>query len=399
MKLHRKCPLCGNVTGEYLQDVEINFPEDFKKQVVVPQSYMIVSCEKCGMVYADTTLTREDLDTYYSSFNMYDNVSNVKKEIYNESCEKYFEVLSPFIEKSDRILDLGCGSGVFLTYLRSKGFYNLWGMDPSIDSVNELEQKGINGILGNVYDSVHEYVGMFDVVLFTGVLEHLLFPNIAISTLKSYIRNSGIVFIALPNVEGFEKYLREVPNYFNREHINYYSSTSLDETFMLKKMKRVSSDEALSIKVVPKTPELIACAVYKIEERFNYSLIYDDKGKNSVIKYFSKIKQIETEQKNLIKDFILRNERIMVWGTGSLSDYILKRNAEILERIECFIDNDVNKQEHSFLGKRVISPSILKNEEYECIPILICVMLSPETILKQIKKMELTNEILVFEQL
>ena len=67
MKLYRNCPVCNKKMRKIMEHISMNVPEDYH----LPDSYNIVVCEQCGMVYADTSATMEDYDWYYTNCNFY----------------------------------------------------------------------------------------------------------------------------------------------------------------------------------------------------------------------------------------------------------------------------------------------------------------------------------------
>jgi 2-polyprenyl-3-methyl-5-hydroxy-6-metoxy-1,4-benzoquinol methylase len=76
-------------------------------------------------------------------------------------------------DKNTKILDVGCGSGPFLIYFASKGFHNLYGIEPDAELT-----KNIPGDIGaDVRNHRAENIGFddntFDVVFVYGVLHHL----------------------------------------------------------------------------------------------------------------------------------------------------------------------------------------------------------------------------------
>lgn len=48
MVLNRNCPICDKRNGEKIEHICMNVPENYR----LPDSYNIVVCDNCGMVYA-----------------------------------------------------------------------------------------------------------------------------------------------------------------------------------------------------------------------------------------------------------------------------------------------------------------------------------------------------------
>lgn len=60
MVLNRNCPICDKRNGEKIEHICMNVPENYR----LPDSYNIVVCDNCGMVYADTSASVEDYDCH-----------------------------------------------------------------------------------------------------------------------------------------------------------------------------------------------------------------------------------------------------------------------------------------------------------------------------------------------
>ena len=78
-------------------------------------------------------------------------------------------------DKGASILDVGCGNGEFITYLRSKGFTNVAGIDASGEMVDFCKANGITGV-SRVTDTTGYLTGnagKFDLVAMNDVIEHL----------------------------------------------------------------------------------------------------------------------------------------------------------------------------------------------------------------------------------
>jgi 2-polyprenyl-3-methyl-5-hydroxy-6-metoxy-1,4-benzoquinol methylase len=50
------------------------------------------------------------------------------------------------MDRSARILDLGCGHGAFIYFLREAGYTNVVGVDKSPEQVAEAKRLGIDGV-------------------------------------------------------------------------------------------------------------------------------------------------------------------------------------------------------------------------------------------------------------
>ena len=70
------------------------------------------------------------------------------------------------------VLDLGCGSGVLLAYLRSRGFSHALGVDISAEQIALAQQRGVQVVQANAFEHLSEHVGAYAAILAVDVLEH-----------------------------------------------------------------------------------------------------------------------------------------------------------------------------------------------------------------------------------
>lgn len=169
-KLIRRCPICNNEYGEVYKTIKMKLPQDVR----LPDEYDVVTCEKCGFAYADVDATQDTYNTYYSCNNMYSADAKLKEKIVDTIADEREVFFEKNISKKAKILDMGCGSGALLVKLKKKGFYNLFGMDPSQESIDIIQKYGISAQRGNVFGDIpQELLHKFDIVCFTAVLEHI----------------------------------------------------------------------------------------------------------------------------------------------------------------------------------------------------------------------------------
>lgn len=110
-------------------------------------------------------------------------------------------------DKDARILDLGCGSGTLLYFLRQMGYKNISGIDSSPEQVEQARQLGFANVsqadaftfLETVADDSYEAVAAFDII------EHLTKSELLHLADEIYrtLGPGGVWIIHAPNAEGF----------------------------------------------------------------------------------------------------------------------------------------------------------------------------------------------------
>jgi 2-polyprenyl-3-methyl-5-hydroxy-6-metoxy-1,4-benzoquinol methylase len=117
--------------------------------------------------------------------------------------------ITRFIEESDvKILDIGCGAGDTGKLIRS--IYpdtEVVGITCSESEYNRASQNLSSCLCINIEQDIlpEKYEQVFDVLIFSHVLEHLLDPNKVITKLLSYLKPGGKVVIAIPNIANWRE--------------------------------------------------------------------------------------------------------------------------------------------------------------------------------------------------
>ena len=345
-KMKRKCPICEEKYGRNIYHISMKALDN----IPITADYDVVCCDKCGFIFADIDDVQRSYNRYYSEFNIYSSISKLKKTCYQKISKQRVDFLEKFISKDNSIIDIGCGGGELLIDLRKKNFTNLYGLDPSFKAIEYLREQGIEGSVGNIFDEVPEdLMGKFDVVCCTAVFEHIYDLEGAIGKVCGYMKpESGKLYVDVPAIEGFEKYKESLPNYFNQEHINYFSLQSIDNLMGNNGLKRVSdkSDSYYLFETEDIIPELIIRVIYEFSEggKNKYEIVKDIESVESVKRYFEYATVENEKRKKTIKWVISQKKKVIIWGTGAFTQWILQNDPEIMDAVICFIDNNIEKQ-------------------------------------------------------
>lgn len=392
-KLSRKCPICGCNDTMILEKINMKLPSNIKLE----DNYNVVVCGDCGFTFADTASTQDDYNEYYRTCNMYSENGEVKRDATSNINATRYQLFNKYIKKDMRILDIGCGDGSFLLYLKEHGYDNLYGIDPSEKSIKKLQNKGIEGNVGNIFgETPNEIKRTFDVVICTAVIEHLISVDSFVYHLQEYlVDKEGKLFVDAPAVEGFEKYILKQPNYFNHEHINYFSLVSLDNLMHTNSFVRINLDEESYCICGSQKKELGLQGIYVFSAGCNKELIKDIGSEKSIRNYFNLVKKIEMDEQIKIKRLLERKEKIVIWGTGSYTMQLLEKYPELQGAVQYFVDNNETKYNMILCNKHVHNAKHLV-EDGEKYTILICSMMNSNDIVEQIKNMGICNPYIAF---
>ena len=113
-----------------------------------------------------------------------------------------FQIISDLIEKNTRVLDVGCGDGTLMEYLKHNKKIDIRGIEISKDNVQKCLSKGLAVIEGDAEKDLLQFPdSSFDFVILSQTLQAFLSPEIVI---KELIRVGKKAIVTIPNF-GFWK--------------------------------------------------------------------------------------------------------------------------------------------------------------------------------------------------
>ena len=113
-----------------------------------------------------------------------------------------FKIISDLIEKNTRVLDVGCGDGILMEYLKYNKEIDIRGIEISKDNVQKCLSKGLTVIEGDAEEDLLQFPdSSFDFVILSQTLQAFLNPEIVINEL---LRVGKKAIVTIPNF-GFWK--------------------------------------------------------------------------------------------------------------------------------------------------------------------------------------------------
>ena len=149
------------------------------------------------------------------------------------------EMLAYVPAQARRVLDVGCGAGVFGAQLRQQRQAEVWGVEPDAQAAAQARGR-LDRVFCATFDGCAELpAGHFDCVVFNDVLEHMVEPEAALRRARPLLAPSGVVVASIPNVLEYNT-LRDV---LLHQDWRYVDAGVLDRThlrfFTRKSMKRL----------------------------------------------------------------------------------------------------------------------------------------------------------------
>jgi 2-polyprenyl-3-methyl-5-hydroxy-6-metoxy-1,4-benzoquinol methylase len=104
--------------------------------------------------------------------------------------------------KGAKILDIGCGNGGFIYWLKQLGYENSFGIDISPEQVAEAKEMGISGIeLADAKEFLKGKSGFYDAIFARDFLEHFEKGEVLeiLDLAKSSLKKEGFLMGQTPN--------------------------------------------------------------------------------------------------------------------------------------------------------------------------------------------------------
>src|SRR3990172_554887 len=192
-----ECPICNR------EHQLVFLVKDVKGSI---NGFNVLYCNMCNVGFTMPFPSSTELSSLYSSgsyradsgkrfVGVVETVITFSRSLRRQRIEKCIE--------KGRILDIGCGRGVFLDEMRKHGWkvagteYN----EVTAKSINKIYD--INVVTGNPGDWGFS-PGSFDVVTMNHVLEHMSAPEKAINECSRVLREGGLLVVAVPNITSLQ---------------------------------------------------------------------------------------------------------------------------------------------------------------------------------------------------
>lgn len=110
--------------------------------------------------------------------------------------------------KNAKLLEIGCGNSVFLSYFKKEFDFDISGLDYSEFGCKQtekiLDRDNTPGqiILGDAFNPPADLLGKFDVVCSFGVVEHFEDTAGTMAAFAKFLKPGGLLITSIPNMKG-----------------------------------------------------------------------------------------------------------------------------------------------------------------------------------------------------
>lgn len=188
------CPLCG---------CRNNSPFSFEQVFLEGKTYKlgVNKCKKCRLVYISPRLNSFGLTNLYNENYNLQTISSIYSKSFDTSASEYLtfkKYVYEYLPDGGKILDIGCGTGNFLSQFAENPMYSVEGTEVSYFAGKEAMKKGIKVYFGDLL-SLQLPEKEYDIISMLYVLEHIPNPMNILEEAYRLLKSSGHCLIAVPN--------------------------------------------------------------------------------------------------------------------------------------------------------------------------------------------------------
>ncbi|MDO8586660.1 MAG: class I SAM-dependent methyltransferase [Armatimonadota bacterium] len=189
------CVLCGSET----QAPILTGPD---RLLGLPGVYTVVRCRGCGLGRTEPQIPPEERAKYYAPEEGGEAGKADRIAMYQSRTAALVDRAAP-PGKNRRVLDIGCGEGIFLDLMRGRG-WEVSGVELGAESSRVArEDRGLDVTTGNLSDLRAE-PGSFEAIVMSHVLEHLSDPMEQLRRVGELLAPGGLLWLSLPNYGSLE---------------------------------------------------------------------------------------------------------------------------------------------------------------------------------------------------
>ena len=352
----RICEVCGSDDYERL-----HIQQFFVVGEDLPFHYTVSACRRCGFLLADDIPSQQEYERYYKNNLRYTYNRGDIPEGIRTLHRRAFRFIDEYLvgarkmvdPKSFSILDIGCSTGHFLHVLKQNGYPDVLGIEPAPECSSLAQDLyGIRVISSPL--SGFASSSRFNLMIMSGVLEHLCDLAETLSTVSSLLEEGGTFFTLVPDAMGFSMMPKEPFHEFSPEHINFFTSSSIGNLmgkFGLIRKREESWDVDLY--------DSRALATIWEKSATTECIAKDREGPRKLKEYIAASEQRMGTVRAAIDALVESGEEIVVWGGGSLTGRLLASTRLREANIRAIVDSNEGLHGKTIGGIAIGSPEML----------------------------------------
>lgn len=191
------CPLCEGAHQKQLYVAK-------DRHYGILGAYRVVQCTKCSLVFLNPMFSDRELSALYPA-DYYAHQNNFARNRWKDWVKTILHyrigTVEPKFPVAGRMLDLGCGSGWFLSAMQDQG-WEAYGVEINNVAAEVGRKQGGVNIFSGTLKEANFPTGFFDYVRANHSFEHISCPGETLAEIHRILRPRGKVLIGVPNIDG-----------------------------------------------------------------------------------------------------------------------------------------------------------------------------------------------------
>lgn len=233
------CPLCAcsdisvleSVNVEALRQVYDRVLRVSIEQELPGRSHCdFLLCLECGLRFFNPALAGSEA--------LYESLQRL--EWYYSDWKPEYEYARPWVQPTDAVLEVGCGTGAFARLITCGSYL---GLELSHRAAEAGREQGTPIRVQSIQDHARERSDSYDVVCGFQVLEHVADLRPFLEAAVSCTRPGGLLVFSVPNSDSFLRYVVNGALNLPPHHISWWNRKSLDSVAALFDLEIVSREQ------------------------------------------------------------------------------------------------------------------------------------------------------------
>ncbi len=241
-----KCAVCGDK-----QKTEVLYDANFSPSKINPRifsarrlpdrlHYRFVRCKNCGLIFSNPIFSTAKIKKLYKDSKFtYPLEAKYLKKTYGKLL---LQILPKTNRKKIKLLDIGCGNGFFLEEALSLGVNDVYGIEPSIDSIKKALPEIGKNIKNDILKPEIYKNNTFDIICFFHTLDHIVDPNEFLKVVYGLLKKNGKIICVIHDTDGLSvRLFKEKSPIFDIEHIFLFNKKNIAKLLVKNKFRNIKS--------------------------------------------------------------------------------------------------------------------------------------------------------------
>lgn len=177
----------NRVVENYARAYDVNVESYFKSD----DNMSLIGCKNCGLLGYDPMPAGDG--TFYEALQ--------RLPWYYQDIKSEYHFAKTHVGAQDRVLEVGCGKGVFRSFLASSVHYQ--GLEFNQVAIDKATAQGLHVTTEPLQNHADAHEGEYDVVCHFQVLEHVSNPRGFLHACCKALKSGGKLIVAVPAEDSF----------------------------------------------------------------------------------------------------------------------------------------------------------------------------------------------------